>query len=174
MLPSRGVEGPVGSRFVWTVDLNTWSRGTHASYTRKKKRAGTMRIDLVGVTEAKIEEQVEAMVRGARKRMTCRERRVHRRARGTKVKRGKVHSLPWTVYCFCIPVARAREPENGGRKTERRVDGAREGYRLLEICIFVGHTVPHALTDASTVYWVNHSNGSPRSSPSNDPETWLW
>lgn len=35
---SRGLKGrPVGSRFVWTVDLNTWSRGTHASYTLVKK-----------------------------------------------------------------------------------------------------------------------------------------
>ena len=37
----RGLKGqPVGSRFVWTVDLNTWSRVVHMHvvYSQKKER----------------------------------------------------------------------------------------------------------------------------------------
>lgn len=35
----RGLKGqPVGSRFVWTVDLNTWSRVVHMHRILAKKR----------------------------------------------------------------------------------------------------------------------------------------
>lgn len=54
--------------------------------------------------------------------------------------RGKAYLLIWMLwYCFCIPLCEQRQIV--GRKEERsREERERKGYRLLEICIFVGHT----------------------------------
>lgn len=88
------------------MDLNTWSCGTHASYTRTKKKnpeegRRSERTDVVETTEVEIEEeQAGMMVRGERKRMTYRERKQERKRgipmkqEGQRRKRGKAHPLP--------------------------------------------------------------------------------
>lgn len=58
--------------------------------------------------------------------------------RGTKAEREREGKRTFS-YCFCIPLCEQRQIV--GRKEERsREERERKGYRLLEICIFVGHT----------------------------------
>lgn len=88
-------------------------------------------------TWVETKEQVWAMVRGERKRMTreCRERERER------LKPGQEGKLTLSAVLFLYPgCSRERDTEGSKEREGREGRRAREGYRLLEICIFVGHT----------------------------------
>lgn len=113
--------------------LNTWSRCTHGSYGSRLEK----------IKNCPLEEwrgRESAPARG--KRMT------HRVKQETETKgdsgrlergrrRGGEGTLSRMLYCFCV---RSRWERDGAEGADER-RGERDGrYRLLEICIFVGHT----------------------------------
>lgn len=143
---------PVDSRFVWTLYLNTWSCGAHASLERRKKKkkweeGGRSERSRLVVEATKVEtekEQVGAMVGkrgsgGERKRMIYRKRG----KRDEKKEKGETASTlsGGMLYCFCIPLLFVEQRQRKLEEREKERWTKREKrYRLLEICIFVGHT----------------------------------